>query len=182
MTEPTTPSGPASPEPRFSPVRESLAALRRLPDLRAALEALVLFLLVLLAGAWAVGDGVLTLDPIPSSQMMTVWLSAFLMPALLEELLFRGWLPRGAALAAIASFIAFVLWHPLQVWLNLPFARPEFTRPGFIMVVACLGFACTLTRIRSGSIWPGVVIHWGVVVAWLALFGGHGATGALQPP
>jgi uncharacterized protein len=182
VTEPTTPPGPASPEPRFSPVRESLAALRRLPDLRAALEALVLFLLVLLAGAWAVGDGVLTLDPIPSSQMMTVWLSAFLMPALLEELLFRGWLPRGAALAAIASFIAFVLWHPLQVWLNLPFARPEFTRPGFIMVVACLGFACTLTRIRSGSIWPGVVIHWGVVVAWLALFGGQGATGALQPP
>lgn len=182
MTEPTTPPGPAAPEPRFSPVRESLAALRRLPDLRAALEALVLFLLVLLAGAWAVGDGVLTLDPIPSSQMMTVWLSAFLMPALLEELLFRSWLPRGAAFAAIASFIAFVLWHPLQVWLNLPFGRPEFTRPGFIMVVACLGFACTLTRIRSGSIWPGVVIHWGVVVAWLALFGGHGATGALQPP
>ena len=31
--------GPAAPEPRFSPVRESLAALRRLPDLRAALEA-----------------------------------------------------------------------------------------------------------------------------------------------
>jgi len=26
-----------------------------------------------------------------------------------------------------------------------------------------------------------VVIHWGVVVAWLALFGGNGATPALQP-
>ncbi len=177
VTEPTTP-----PEPSFSPVRETLAALRRLPDLRAALEALALFLLVLLAGAWAVGDGVLTLDPMSRGQMMSVWLSAFLMPALLEELVFRGWLPRGAALAAVASFIAFVLWRPLQVWLNLPFGRPEFTHPGFLMVVACLGFACTLTRVRSGSIWPGVVIHWGVVVAWLALFEGDGGAGALQSP
>jgi len=170
------------PEPAFSPARQSLAALRRLPDIRAALEALVLFLLVLLAGAWAVGDGVLALDPMPRGQMMSIWISAFMTPALLEELAFRSWLPRGAPAAAIASFVAFVLWHPLQVWLNLPFGRPEFTRPGFLMVVACLGLACTLTRVRSGSIWPGVIIHWGVVVAWLALFGGQGATGVDQPP
>jgi len=160
-------------------VRETLAALRRLPDIRAALEALVLFLLVLLAGAWAVGNGDLTLAPIPRGQLMSIWISAFLTPALLEELVFRGWLPRGAPMAAIASLAVFVLWHPLQVWLNLPFGRPEFTRPGFLLVVACLGLACTLTRLRSGSIWPGVVIHWGVVVAWLALFGGLGAAGVV---
>jgi predicted Abi (CAAX) family protease len=183
VTESTNPPGPAAPGPSFSPVSETLAALKRLPDLRAALEALILFLLVLLAGAWAVSDGVITLDPMPRGQMATIWLSAFVMPVLLEELVFRGWLPRGAPRTAILSFLAFVLWHPLQVWLNLPFARPEFTRPGFLMVVACLGFACTLTRIRSGSLWPGVVIHWGVVVAWLALFGGqNAAVGALQSP
>ena len=49
-------------------------------------------------------------------------------------------------------------------------------------MVACLGLACTLTRVRSGSIWPGVVIHWGVVVAWLALFGGDGANLSVQSP
>lgn len=183
MTEPSNPPGPPPPGPSVpDPVRQTIASLRRLPDIRAALEALILFLLVLLAGAWAVSDGALTLDPVGRDQLATIWLSAFLMPALLEELVFRGWLQRGAPLAATLSFLAFVLWHPLQVWLNLPFARPEFTRPGFLMVVATLGFACTLTRARSGSIWPGVVIHWGAVVAWLALFGGHAAgTGALQP-
>lgn len=176
MTQPAPPPG------RPGPVAETLASLRRLPDLRAALEALALFLVVLLAGAWAASDGVLRLDPLDRGQVQTLWLSAFLMPALLEELVFRGWLSRGAPIPAIASFIAFVFWRPLQVMLNLPFARPEFTSPGFLMVVATLGFACTLTRIRSGSIWPGVVIHWGVVVAWLALFGGHGAgTGGVQP-
>ena len=178
MTDPDTPPGPPA-RPSF--VAETLAALRRLPDLRAALEALALFLIVLLAGAWAANDGAIKLDPIDRGQMGTLWLSAFLMPSLLEELVFRGWLPRGAPLPAVLSFIAYVLWHPLQVALNLPFARPEFLQPGFLMVVATLGFACTLTRVRSGSVWPGVVIHWGVVVAWLALFGGHGAgVGGLQ--
>lgn len=162
---------------------ETLASLRRLPDLRAALEALGLFILVLLAGAWAANDGVLTLNPLDRPHLQTLWLSAFLMPALLEELVFRSWIGgRGAALAAVASFLAFVLWHPVQVWLNLPSARPVFTDPGFLMVVATLGFACTLTRVRSGSLWPGVVIHWGVVVAWLALFGGDVAAGGVQPP
>lgn len=180
MTDRAPPPGPPAPP---GPVVETLAALRRLPDLRAALEALALFLVVLLAGAWAASDGVIKLDPVDRSQMATIWLSAFLAPSLLEELVFRGWLPRGAPLPAILSFCAFVLWHPLQVVLNLPFARPEFLKPGFLMVVATLGFACTLTRVRSGSIWPGVVIHWGVVVAWLALFGGHATSaGGLQSP
>jgi uncharacterized protein len=164
------------------PFAETLASLRRLPDLRAALEALGLFIVVLLAGAWAANDGVLTLNPLDRGQLQTLWLTAFLMPALLEELVFRSWIRRGAALSAVASFLAFVLWHPVQVWLNLPSARPVFADPGFLMVVATLGFACTLTRVRSGSIWPGVVIHWGAVVAWLALFGGDVAGGGLQPP
>ena len=157
---------------RAGPLAETFAALRRLPDLRAAIEALILFLLVMLAGAWAVQAGVLKLAPLPRAQIATLWLSVFLVPALLEELAFRSWLPRGAALAAVASFVAYVAWHPLQVWLGLPFARPEFQNPFFLMLVACLGLACTLTRVRSGSIWPGVVIHWGVAVTWLALFGG----------
>ncbi|MEY2757713.1 MAG: hypothetical protein RIR33_1491 [Pseudomonadota bacterium] len=182
MTDLSQAPEPAGHRPPSSPARETMAALRRLPDLRAALEALVLFMLVLVAGGWAASHGVLTLDPMSRSQLMPIWLSAFLMPSLLEELAFRSWLPRAAPLAAVASFVTFVLWHPLQVWLNLPFARPEFVQPGFLMLVACLGFACTLTRIRSGSIWPGVVIHWGVVVAWLALFGGHGPGAGLQSP
>lgn len=163
-------------------IANSLASLRRLPDMRAALEGIALFLVVIGAGIWAVQAGVLKLDPVPRDNVGVISLSAFLAPALAEELAFRSWLPRGAPLAAIGSFVAFVLWHPLQVILHLPFARPEFTDASFLGLVAWLGLACTLARVRSGSIWPGVVIHWGVVVLWLALFGGHPAGGAgVQP-
>lgn len=150
----------------------TLASLRRLPDLRAAIEGLVLFLVVVGAGVWAVQMGLLQLNPVPRDNVGAISLSAFLVPALAEELVFRSWLPRGAPLAAVASFLAYVFWHPLQVILQLPFARPEFTDASFLGLVAWLGLACTLARVRSGSIWPGVVIHWGVVVLWLALFGG----------
>ena len=160
----------------------TLASLRRLPDLRAAIEGVILFLLVVGAGIWSVQMGVLKLDPVPSANVGAISLSAFLMPALAEELVFRSWLPRGAPLAAVAAFVAYVFWHPLQVILHLPFARPEFTDASFLGLVAWLGLACTLARVRSGSIWPGVVIHWGVVVLWLALFGGHPAgAGVVQP-
>ncbi len=171
MTEQTNPS---------SLITTAIASVRRLPDLRAAIEGVILFLMVVGAGIWAVQAGILVLDPAPAANVGAISLSAFLLPALAEELVFRSWLPRGAPLPAIASFLAYVFWHPLQVNLNLPFARPEFSNASFLGLVAWLGLACTLARVRSGSIWPGVVIHWGVVVLWLALFGGQGAV-AVQP-
>jgi predicted Abi (CAAX) family protease len=152
----------------------AIASVRRLPDLRAAIEGVILFLMVVGAGIWALQTGILVLDPAPAANVGVISLSAFLFPALAEELVFRSWLPRGAPLAAVASFLAYVLWHPLQVILHLPFARPEFTDASFLGLVAWLGLACTLALVRSGSIWPGVIIHWGVVVLWLALFGGSG--------
>lgn len=171
MTSDREPSAPPpAPLPGF--VSETIAALKRLPDLRAAIEALLLFLMVIAAGVWAATNGVLELKPAPRDQLMTIWLSAFLVPALSEEVIFRGWVRKGAPLAAVASLIAYIVWHPLQTMLNLPFGRPEFQDPGFLGLVAWLGLACTLSRLRSGSVWPGVVIHWGVVVAWLAIYGG----------
>lgn len=163
-------------------IGETIASLRRLPDLRAAIEGLILFLLVILAGAWAFNSGALVLARAPRESVGAISLSAFLFPALAEEVIFRSWIRRGAAIAAVGSFLAYMLWHPLQVWLHLPTARPEFLDPAFLGLVAWLGLACTLARVRSGSVWPGVIIHWGVVVVWLALFGGD-ATGAgvLQP-
>jgi uncharacterized protein len=154
------------------PIGETIAALKRLPDLRAAIEALILFLMVIIAGAWAANSGVLQLKPVPREQMLSIWLSAFLVPALSEEVIFRGWVRRGAPMAAVGSLLAYILWHPFQTWVGLPYARPEFLDPAFLGLVAWLGLACTLSRLRSGSVWPAVVIHWGAVVAWLALYGG----------
>lgn len=148
-----------------------LAGLKRLPDLRGAIEALLLFLMVVAAGIWAAMSGVLEPHPLSSrSEVLTISLSTFFVPSLAEELAFRGWLRKGAPIAASLSLVAYILWHPLQVWLGLPFARPEFVDPRFLSLVAWLGLACTLSRIRSGSIWPAVIIHWGVVVVWIALY------------
>ena len=66
------------------------------------------------------------------------------------------------------SLIAFVLWHPLQVWLDLPMAQPVFLDPAFLILVAVLGALCTILTHRSGSLWPAVVLHWIVVVSWKA--------------
>ena len=149
-----------------------VAGLKRLPDLRGAVEGLILFLMVVAAGVWAARSGVLQGHPLAGarSEVFTISLSTFFVPSLGEELVFRSWLRKGAPIAAVASLVAFILWHPLQVWLNLPFARPEFLDPRFLGLVAWLGLACTLSRIRSGSIWPAVIIHWGVVVVWIALY------------
>jgi uncharacterized protein len=150
-----------------------LRGLTQLPDLRAALEGLSLFLLVVAAGVGAVLCGVLTLHPIASrNEMLTLSLAAFIVPSLMEELVFRGWLEKGAPIAAVVSLVAFIFWHPLQVMIGSPFARPEFMDPRFLLVVGVLGLACSLSRIRSGSIWPNVVIHWGIAVVWKALFAG----------
>lgn len=157
-----------------SPAATMIAGLRRLPDLRAALEGLGLFIAVIAAGVWGVSSGVLTLDPAPRSDVLLISISAFLVPALCEELAFRGWVRQGAPIAAVASLLAFIFWHPFQVMANLPFARPEFTDAGFLILVATLGACCTLSRIRSGSLWPGVIIHWGVAVVWRVLYAGPG--------
>ncbi len=75
-------------------------------------------------------------------------------------------------MAAAISLAVFVAWHPFQVLIGSPFAEAVFLQPGYLALVALLGLCCTVSRLRSGSIWPAVVIHWGVVVIWKALFGG----------
>jgi uncharacterized protein len=151
---------------------EVFAGLKRLPDFRAAIEALILFLMVVAAGIWAAMSGVLEARPVSRDQVFAISLSAFLIPVMGEELAFRGWLKKGAPLAAVASLLAYIAWHPLQTLLQLPFGRPEFLDPRFLSLIAWLGLACTLSRIRSGSIWPAVIIHWGIVVVWKALYAG----------
>jgi predicted Abi (CAAX) family protease len=148
------------------------SGLRRLPDLRAALEALIMFLVVVAAGVWAAVSGVLEPKPVSRDQIFAISLSAFLIPVMGEELVFRGWVRKGAPLAAVVSLVAYIAWHPLQALLQLPYGRAEFLDPRFMSLVAWLGLACTLSRIRSGSIWPAVIIHWGAVVVWKALYAG----------
>lgn len=94
----------------------------------------------------------------------------FVVPSLLEEVLFRvAPSPRlaGPALAA------YVLAHPLGAWLFFPAARPVLYDPVFLLLAALLGLCCTLLYRRTGSLWPPVALHGLVVAGWLLFLGGE---------
>lgn len=120
--------------------------------------------------------------PIPTGALVAVQiamlpLTAFinLVPALGEELGWRGWLlpklmPLGTLPALLASGVIWGLWHAPLILLgyNYPDA------PGWLGVAAMVGM-CVLVgavfgwlRLRSGSVWPAALAH--------AAFNGAGGT------
>ena len=137
--------------------RETLAL--RLPSLRGALAAVVLGL-----SAWAVAIGLLLrLVPVPESLAKSlgdllllngkpfalVFVLFALTPAICEELLFRGLLfaglrKLGPTAAVVVSALLFGLAHG-SVYRLLP--------------TAFLGVIIGLTRLRTRSIFPGMIIH-----------------------
>jgi predicted Abi (CAAX) family protease len=137
-------------------------------------------LLALVAGAMGFATGLLHWDPRPPAEIALAALTALFVPALGEELLFRGpWIPSreegpSALWPILLSTAAFTVWHPLET-LWLPGARQLFTRPDFLAWAAALGLVCAVLRRRSGSIWPPVAVHWLAVVAWQGWLGGPGA-------
>jgi predicted Abi (CAAX) family protease len=98
-------------------------------------------------------------------------------PALGEELPFRGLLipdrseTKRAIWPILISTALFTGWHVFET-LWQPKERPLFTRPDFLAWAAWLGLWCAILRRRSGSIWPGVILHWATVVGWIGWFGG----------
>jgi len=154
-----------------------LRALRTAPSARDGLELLLAAAtLALLAGSLGLGTGLLVpgaWDLAPASA-----LSLLLVPALGEELVFRGAAvpdrtetPR-AAFPIAASTLLFVLWHPVAAYTLAPEARPLLTRPDFLACAALLGLLCAVLRRRSGSVWPAVALHWAAVVVWKGWLGG----------
>jgi sodium transport system permease protein len=137
--------------------RETLAL--RLPSLRGALSAVVLGL-----SAWAVAIGLLLrLVPVPESlakslgdllllggrPFILVFLVFAVTPAICEELLFRGLLlsglrKLGPTAAVVISSLLFGLAHA-SVYRLLP--------------TAFLGALIGLVRLRTRSIFPGMIIH-----------------------
>ncbi|NJO21471.1 MAG: hypothetical protein HC838_17475 [Spirulinaceae cyanobacterium RM2_2_10] len=104
-----------------------------------------------------------------------------LMPALLEELLFRVWLlpPPTALLAwwrwgiwALFALALFVVHHPLQARTAYRRGAPTFYQPAFLGLVTLLGLACTITYALTSSLWMITALHWSVTSVWLLLLGG----------
>ncbi|ATQ41171.1 CPBP family glutamic-type intramembrane protease [Caulobacter mirabilis] len=105
-------------------------------------------------------------------------LLALFVPAIGEELVFRGVLTPGReeqpALwrAILPSTLLFVLWHVLEALTFMPDAAVIFLRPDFLATTAVLGLTCGVLRHRTGSLWPAVALHWVEVAGWQVWFGG----------
>jgi len=98
-------------------------------------------------------------------------------PAFTEELVFRGLLvPTRGENAHPARRIGlgvalFVAWHVAEATTFLPGAHLFLTVP-FLVCALALGAACAAMRYLSGSLWPAVIFHGGVVFLWQAAFNG----------
>lgn len=111
----------------------------------------------------AVSTGVLV-----ALQLLAIPLGAFLnlIPALGEELGWRGWLlpklvPLGTIPALAISGLIWGLWHAPLVLLGYNYALA----PGWLSLIAMIGM-CTVVgsvfawlRLRSGSVWPAALAH-----------------------
>lgn len=108
-------------------------------------------------------------------------LRALLVPAILEELLFRvlllphpteGVLTPTLLVWSAFSIVIFMISHPFQAILFRRHLVALFSRPLFMGLTALLGLSCVLIYANTGSLWTVVGCHWLVVASWLTFLGG----------
>jgi predicted Abi (CAAX) family protease len=125
----------------------------------------------------------------PIAEVLPRAAGLLLMPALVEELLFRVCLiphpiegfPWRSQVGWVAlSLSLFVAYHPVAARLWYPQARPLFDRPQFLLQATLLGLACSLAFVATGSLWPPVLIHWLAVLIWLEPLRGRERFGLAQ--
>jgi len=158
-----------------------LDSLRTLPSARgwlfcAAVSAITLTTMALIGFA----TGLYHLTPTQPDLPLRM-LVVFFIPALGEEIPFRGLLTPGPneskrpGLEIAASTALYTLWHAFEAVTFLKSAAGVFLRPDFLLCCAVLGLGCAITRRVTGSIWPAVILHWALVVVWQTWLGGVSA-------
>ncbi|UAL13104.1 type II CAAX prenyl endopeptidase Rce1 family protein [Caulobacter segnis] len=161
--------------------RRLLASLRTLPSPRGWLLCLAVSA-VTLATMAVIGfaTGLYHLTPTQPGLALRL-LTVLFVPALGEEIPFRGIMTPGPGesrrpwLAIAVSTTLYTLWHVIEALTFLPAAAPVFLRPDFLLCCAVLGLGCAITRWKTGSLWPAVLLHWALVVVWQTWLGGVSA-------
>ena len=160
-------------------VRQTRRALGTWPDRKSWKAALALAApataIIALSGYLGGWLHLATMASLPSALLAAFIL--FFVPALAEELAFRGVLLSWFAslsqrVGNWLSIALYVLWHPVQA---LAFGQPWsaiYLQPSFLFATFILGIVLTHVRIRSQSLWPVIAIHWLLVVAWTLVLGG----------
>ncbi|MGB3515300.1 MAG: CPBP family glutamic-type intramembrane protease [Elainellaceae cyanobacterium] len=154
-------------------------------DLGIALFGLLVYGAIALPLGWRVGfltTPSLKRTPLSAWQCLRVALAALVVPALLEEGLFRVLLlphPREAVrvetflLWTLLSVGLFVLYHPLNGLTLFRQGAVTFRQPAFLLLAAWLGLVCTGVYAATGSLWAIALVHWVIVVVWLLILGGY---------
>ncbi|MCJ7546936.1 MAG: CPBP family glutamic-type intramembrane protease [Deltaproteobacteria bacterium] len=170
-------------------LRDRLIDLKRglltLPEGLDILFSVVVFL-IYISVALCIGlySGFMKIKVLTTDTWVMIFLpiSLFFVPSLFEEMFFRGLLlphksratsNRLLLLYSVFSIFIFIAWHPINAaTINLP-AFAVFTNLVFLCFAALMGIACTITYLKTGSIWVPAVIHWLTVLAWVFFFNGR---------
>lgn len=161
--------------------RRLVDGLRTLPDARGwafclAVSAATLALMMVIGFV----TGLYKLQPTEPGLPLRM-LMAFFVPALGEELPFRGLLTPGPGesshpnLEIAVSTGLYTGWHVLEAVTFLKSAASVFLRPDFLLCCAVLGLGCAVMKRKTGSLWPAVILHWALVVVWQTWLGGVSA-------
>jgi predicted Abi (CAAX) family protease len=129
-------------------------------------------------GAVGFSTGLYAIGPARTQGLPLRLLSVLIAPAIGEEAFFRGLLIPGRGETrrplrdlALATGV-FTLWHVVEAKTFLPAAERTFVRPDFLTCAAILGLGCGVMRQKTGSLWPGVALHWLMVTVWQTWLGG----------
>jgi predicted Abi (CAAX) family protease len=167
---------------RLSDVKRGLTTLPKGSDL---LFSVVVFLIYMsIALPLGFFSGFFTIEVLKTDiwVMTALPISLFFIPSLFEEVVFRGLLlphkEREVSTIrllfyAVFSIALFIAWHPINAMtLNHP-AFSMFTNPIFLSLAGLMAIACTITYLRTGSLWVPIAIHWLTVVVWVFLLSGR---------
>jgi predicted Abi (CAAX) family protease len=129
-------------------------------------------------GAVGLASGLYSLHSMNRVGLPLRLLTVLIAPALGEEAFFRGLLipsrveTTNPTVPILLGTSVFVAWHLVEATLILPRAAALFERPDFLTCAGLLGLGCAVIRWRTGSLWPGVALHWLMVTIWQTWFGG----------
>jgi predicted Abi (CAAX) family protease len=167
---------------RLIDVKRGLVTLPKGSDILFSLVIFLIYMAVALPIGFCSGFfkiGILKTDP---WVMILLPISLFFVPSLFEEIVFRGLLlphrsrgfsTRPLFFYSVFGIVAFVVWHPLNAMTINPTAYSMFTDPVFLCLAALMAMACTITYLKTGSIWVPIAIHWLTVWVWVFLLNGR---------
>jgi len=167
---------------RFMDFKRGLLTLPKGSDILFSVVVFLIYIAVALFIGFYSGFFKIKVLKIDILVMIILPISLFFVPSLFEEMFFRGFLlPHSERKIstirllsyAVFSIFVFIVWHPINATtINHP-AFAIFTNLVFLCLAALMGIACTITYLKTGSLWVPVVIHWLTVLAWVFFLSGR---------